>query len=354
MLSQNMNSYELPPDLTNKCYYKIVRDECKWLSRPEVDNEDDLAGKVTASRWAGFASEPQEESAEIETGCPVLGITLRPTDITLFSGQKLIHQGRMQPDTVRINEPGQPLRAIYRGRYDTLHLYIPEAVVADCLEAGICRSTGAVAVLEPSHPTRDPAIGRLARALIGADDFDSPFGRCYAESIGLAIVARLLGKNAEGGATTAGLRVSAMPKWRLKRTKDFIEAHLSESIGLAEIAASAGLTRMHFAAQFRVTTGLPPHEYLIRRRIERAQELLISSSLTLVEIALDVGFKSQSHFTTLFHRIVGETPRIWRSENFDGRLWSKPSGRRSPCGSCVVSPTRSPMGSVSSRANSAF
>jgi AraC family transcriptional regulator len=332
MLVKNKDSLELSPNLANKCRNQIVHSEQKWLLRPEVDSEDDPASKLTAFRWTGLASQPQEEVAEVESGCPVLGITLRPTDITLFSGQKLIHQGRMQPDTVRINEPGQPLRGIYRGRYDTLHLYIPEAVVADCVESGFSRSKGQAVLLGPSHPTLDPAIGRLARALVCADDFGSPFGRCYAESIGIAIVARLLGRNAEGDATTVGLRVSALPKWRLKRARDFIEAHLSESIGLAEIAASAGLTRMHFAAQFRVTTGLPPHEYLIRRRIERAQELLTSSSLPLIEIALDVGFKSQSHFTTVFRRIVGQTPRIWRTENFDGNLWSKKSVRRSPGG----------------------
>jgi AraC family transcriptional regulator len=332
MLERNMDSRKLSSNLINKPPNKTVHNEQKWLLRPQVDPEDDSAGRVTAFRWAGFASQPQEEVAEVETGCPVLGITLRATDITLFSGEKLIHQGRMLSDTVRINEPGQPLRGIYHGRYDTLHLYIPDVVVADCVEAGFKPSIGLAPLLGPTHPTSDPTIGRLARALICADDFGSTFGRCYAESIGLAIVARLLGRNAEGGAVAGGSQVSAMPKWRLKRVKDFIEAHLSESIGLAEIAASAGLTRMHFAAQFRVTTGVPPHEYLIRRRIERAQELLLSSSLPLIEIALDVGFKSQAHFTTVFRRIVGQTPRIWRTENFDGRQWPNPSGCRLPRG----------------------
>jgi AraC-like DNA-binding protein len=72
---------------------------------------------------------------------------------------------------------------------------------------------------------------------------------------------------------------------------------------------------MHFAAQFRAATGLRPHEYLIRRRIERAQELLLTSRLSLVDIAMDVGFRTQAHFTTVFGRFVGETPSVWRQRN---------------------------------------
>jgi AraC-like DNA-binding protein len=69
---------------------------------------------------------------------------------------------------------------------------------------------------------------------------------------------------------------------------------------------------MHFAALFRVATGARPHEYVLRRRIERAQELLRDSSLTLVDVALSVGFQTQSHFTTVFKRFTGETPHRWR------------------------------------------
>ena len=72
---------------------------------------------------------------------------------------------------------------------------------------------------------------------------------------------------------------------------------------------------MHFAAQFKAATGMRPHEYLLRQRIERAKELLAGSQPPLAEIALEVGFKAQAHFTTVFARIVGETPNAWRREH---------------------------------------
>jgi AraC-like DNA-binding protein len=61
---------------------------------------------------------------------------------------------------------------------------------------------------------------------------------------------------------------------------------------------------------------LRPHEDLVRRRIERAQELLATSRLPLAEIALEVGFKAQAHFSTVFSRVVGETPNAWRRSHY--------------------------------------
>jgi AraC family transcriptional regulator len=111
---------------------------------------------------------------------------------------------------------------------------------------------------------------------------------------------------------TARRHCAPLQKWRLKRVIDHVDAHLSRRITLADMAAAAGLTRMHFAAQFRAATGMRPHDFLLRRRIERAQELLRKPELALVHVALSVGFQSQAHFTTVFKRFAGGTPNCWR------------------------------------------
>ncbi len=110
-----------------------------------------------------------------------------------------------------------------------------------------------------------------------------------------------------------GRGTSTLPEWRLRRALDFIEANLAQPIGLADVAASAGLTRMHFAAQFRSTTGYSPYAYLLRRRIERAQHLLHSSALSVLDVALSCGFGSHAHFTATFGQLVGEAPTSWRA-----------------------------------------
>jgi len=107
-------------------------------------------------------------------------------------------------------------------------------------------------------------------------------------------------------------RPAPLQKWRLKRVVEYVEVHLSDPIRLPDLAGAAGLTRMHFAAQFRIAVGMRPHHYVLRRRIDRACQLLRDPGLTLVEVALGVGFQTQAHFTTVFRRYVGETPHRWR------------------------------------------
>ena len=106
--------------------------------------------------------------------------------------------------------------------------------------------------------------------------------------------------------------IAPLAKWRLRRVADHVAANIDAPLSLAELAAAAGLSWMYFAAQFRQATGITPHDYLLRRRIEHAMTAMESLSSPLVEIALTVGFQSQSHFTTVFKRLTGETPAAWR------------------------------------------
>jgi len=100
--------------------------------------------------------------------------------------------------------------------------------------------------------------------------------------------------------------------WRLKRALDYIDAHYAEPIGLIDIARNVGLTPMHFAAQFRRTTGSRPRDVLIRRRIDAARVLLRAPGVRVLDIASQCGFVTQPHFASVFKRIVGVTPTEWR------------------------------------------
>lgn len=100
--------------------------------------------------------------------------------------------------------------------------------------------------------------------------------------------------------------------WRIKRAVNFIETNLASPLHLADIARAAGLSPMHFAAGFRSATGLSPHAYVRDRRIERAKTKLRSDEMRIDEIAIDVGFRSQTHFITVFRRQTGQPPARWR------------------------------------------
>jgi AraC family transcriptional regulator len=100
--------------------------------------------------------------------------------------------------------------------------------------------------------------------------------------------------------------------WRKRRLTAYIDAHLSGRIRIAELAEQLNLSVSHFSRAFRRTFGTSPHEYLIRRRIEMAQGLILTSREPLCAIALRCGLSDQSHLTRLFRRIAGETPNAWR------------------------------------------
>jgi AraC family transcriptional regulator len=146
-------------------------------------------------------------------------------------------------------------------------------------------------------------------------DFRATFESLIADTRldGLRSEARNAATLDEMGATQRQIR--ALQKWRLKRVVEYVENHLSEKIALSDLAAIAGLSRMHFASQFRKATGLRPHEFLLRRRIQRAEELLRNTTMPIVEIPLTVGFQTTAHLTTVFKRFTGCTPGRWRAIN---------------------------------------
>jgi len=100
--------------------------------------------------------------------------------------------------------------------------------------------------------------------------------------------------------------------WQLRRAKEILVSHLDKAVPLADLASTCKLSPGHFARAFKQTTGKPPHRWLMEKRIEKAQELLVSTRLPLVDIAITCGFADQSHFTRVFTRSTQSSPGAWR------------------------------------------
>jgi AraC family transcriptional regulator len=170
----------------------------------------------------------------------------------------------------------------------------------------------AIREMPKSQTEQDPLVRRLSEALAAAERDQSGFGGIYADAIRLVTMARMISADTKPTSPVQTNRDGGLSKWRLKRVVEYVAEHLDEKVSLADMAAAARLSRMHFAALFFRATGLTPHQYLLKQRVSAAQDMLHTTDKSIVDIALSVGFSTQAHFTTVFKRIVGQTPLKWR------------------------------------------
>jgi RpiB/LacA/LacB family sugar-phosphate isomerase len=109
--------------------------------------------------------------------------------------------------------------------------------------------------------------------------------------------------------------VGGLPPWRLQRVFAYIRENLAREVSVAQLAKTVGMSQYYFSKLFKMSTGTTPHQYVMRQRVERAQELLGDQGIALVNVATQVGFETQSHFTSVFRHIVGITPKRYRERH---------------------------------------
>ena len=287
----------------------IIYDETKWRRPNGVDCADGGRKNLIVSRWQG--ADPAEHSFEISGAYHILAIAHRQTRCSLSLGPKFFPSLELARGAVQITPPEVPARIAHFRPYDILHFHIPNLLLMECFKWSQGKWPSGGIVLRDPHPEPNDVLLGLGATLLsiaGTSDSDACL---FADFLGLAIVTRIVASYGDVAAPVIR-KTLALPRWRLKRALDYIEAHLDRVMALADIADAVGLSRMHFAAQFRAATGLRPHEYVLRRRIENAQIKLATTDTPIAELALDVGFSSQSHFTVVFKRFSGLPPHQWR------------------------------------------
>ena len=158
--------------------------------------------------------------------------------------------------------------------------------------------------LELRHQIRDPQIEHIAWALDAERAAGYPGGLLYTETLGSALAIHLLGRY------PASLRLArGLSKPQLRRVTSYIEEYLDQDLSLSRLAEVAEVSASHLKTLFKRSTGLPVHEYVIQRRVERAKSLLMHGELPASQVALEAGFAHQSHMARWMRRVLGVTPR---------------------------------------------
>jgi AraC family transcriptional regulator len=157
----------------------------------------------------------------------------------------------------------------------------------------------------------DPVIGRLGA--LGRRELSEggAGGRLYVEGLAAILAVHLL-RHYEASERSAISRKGGLAPLQMRRVIDYINARLTDELGLVELAQIAGLSPHHFGEAFKKSMGISPHRYVIERRVQHALGLLREKDRAIGEIAHAVGFSSQSHLTASFRRVTGLTPGRFR------------------------------------------
>jgi AraC family transcriptional regulator len=302
---------------TSRPYTPLIRPELEWFNRPQYETgNSDPNSQATLARWLTPAFPcPIELSSSGGEGSYTLTLFLSSTRGKWFFGGKPFFEGQVPSNSLWIKEPFQEARAIYCERSTSFRVYLPPSLIAECYEAAYGRPPSTELVLSNTKRTGDRILGHLVRMLVDIDNKGSPVGPLFLDGVSLAIASRLVALDSKKThIQSPGKEPSALAKWRLNRSIDYIEANLVRPIYLIELSNAVGLSRMHFAAQFRAATGCTPNRYILRRKIAHAQILLRDPSMSIVDVALILGFRTQAHFTVVFKSIVGSPPAHWRRD----------------------------------------
>ena len=214
--------------------------------------------------------------------------------------------------SVLVVPAGSPARYRWSNHSDSLHVFLDPGLVA--------RVSAEAFEIDPARVSVPPLDGLhhppLRAAMLAVNDelaTEAAGGRLAAESLANLLAVHLI-RNASAPRAPARRTDGAIPRRRLRAVVEYVEEHLEAGLTLRQMAAAAHLSVYHFARQFKVTTGLPPHQYVILRRVERAKQLLQGGTdLSLAEVAARAGFSDQSHFSHHFKRLVGVTPGQFRT-----------------------------------------
>lgn len=221
------------------------------------------------------------------------------------------HHGNGLPHAVNLLPPGVESQWRWRNTFESTHYQLSPALVAKVAEEAFNFDPARVHFPVRYYDQSSPEVIHTLTALRHELLTGGPGGRLCAESLANVLVVQLIRQLSNRKGLSGDVRGTGgrLPRQALQAVEEYIHAHLDQSISLAELAAVAHLSEFHFARLFKQTTGLPPHQFVIHVRIERAKRLITAGRLSLAQIALEVGFSDQSQFTRHFKRLVGVTPK---------------------------------------------
>lgn len=263
---------------------------------------DVYAARATVNGWSGVLS-------PVDHYCLAFCLD-RPVKLTRTVGGDPRQETRtVLPRQFFIIPAHEPSEWRRTGVSDMLMLYLRREML-EALGRDLASGGGGPARLKLEFGATDALLEQLAMGILRVMEGPPGAGESlYVDTLAHALGAHLL-RRSGAEAPTSPLETPAAR--RLGRARDFIEASLAEDLSIETLADAAGMGVHAFPRAFARQFGMTPYQYVLQRRLERARELLVSTDLPIVEIALICGFSSQSHLSAAFRQRVGHSPAAYR------------------------------------------
>ena len=232
----------------------------------------------------------------------------------LWHGERQLPAHALADGAITIHDLRRSPAFAFSDPHDALFFYLPHAAMDNIAqEAGAPRSCELWEI--HGAGAHDMVVRDLATLLLPAFDDAAKVNRVFIDSVILAIGAHLV---TTYGAPPSGPRFErgGLAPWQERKAKGMLLGNMDGGVMVSTIARECGLSDSQFSRSFRRTTGLPPHQWLMQRRIERAKSLLTEGVLNLAQIGQECGFADQSHFTRTFTALAGASPGAWRRRLF--------------------------------------
>ncbi|MBE9066806.1 helix-turn-helix transcriptional regulator [Leptolyngbya cf. ectocarpi LEGE 11479] len=276
--------------------------------------EDLLCSSISKS-WQGFEIE-QHQTSPGES--PVVAYDRHLIAIQLTGHNTVRYDFDGAPRTHSFTGGGQvavvPKGVPHQGRIQQDMLWIAIYLGSDFVTQAVYESMNTDRIhFLPSPPLRDPLIHQIGRCLVkDASAEDDQYGHLHAESLANTLAVHLIQNYATDNPIVRDYE-DGLSRYQLKQAIDYIQANLDQTIKLADIATLLGMSQYYFCRLFRQSMGIPPYQYVIRQRVERAKQLLRRDrQVAISDISLECGFANQSHLSKHFRQLTGTTPKAYR------------------------------------------
>jgi AraC family transcriptional regulator len=292
-----------------------VRETHGRVLRPENRLIAHSADVGWRSLYAAVLEEAPFEAVESGVRHPFLIYHLsHPTTVTRKISGASRERALIGPRRICVTPAGTSAQWQHSGHPEILQVYLRDSVYATAVSEMYGCDTSAAQIV-PRFAVLDPLLEQLAIGIVTALRDGSVQDGLYVDTLAQMMAVHLARYHSSRSSRLRTPGERPVSNVKMRRLVDFIDENLDRDLSLESMAAEAEISPLYLPHAFKVAVGHSPHQYVLQRRIQKARSLLTSTDSPIADIALAVGFSSQSHLSNWFRRLVGISPASYRRQS---------------------------------------